>query len=110
MSYTKTTWSDGDVITAEKLNNIESGIESAGIFIVNANEGVLNKTWQEIYNALNNNIPAYLIIKDNISDVGFYLITHVYFNDRMLTYYVDSEFSVYTTDSASDYPSSAGDR
>ena len=29
MSYVKTTWQDGDVITTEKLNNIESGIESS---------------------------------------------------------------------------------
>lgn len=27
MAYSKTTWANGDVITAEKLNNIESGIE-----------------------------------------------------------------------------------
>ena len=26
MAYTKTTWADGDVITAEKLNNMENGI------------------------------------------------------------------------------------
>ena len=29
MSYTKQTWASGDVVTAEKLNHIESGIESA---------------------------------------------------------------------------------
>lgn len=29
MSYNKTTWSTGDTITAEKLNNIEGGIEEA---------------------------------------------------------------------------------
>lgn len=29
MSYNKTTWQSGDVITAEKLNNIEAGIEAA---------------------------------------------------------------------------------
>lgn len=28
MSYTKNTWSNGDVITAEKLNNMETGIDS----------------------------------------------------------------------------------
>lgn len=28
MSYTKTTWQTGDTITAEKLNNIENGIEA----------------------------------------------------------------------------------
>ena len=29
MAYTKTTWASGDVVTAEKLNNAESGIETA---------------------------------------------------------------------------------
>jgi hypothetical protein len=29
MSYEKTVWSNGDTITAEKLNNIEDGIEAA---------------------------------------------------------------------------------
>lgn len=29
MSYEKTVWSAGDTITAEKLNNIEAGIEAA---------------------------------------------------------------------------------
>ena len=28
MSYTKNTWVTGDVITAEKMNHIEAGIES----------------------------------------------------------------------------------
>lgn len=28
MSYIKTTWETGDTVTAEKLNNIENGIES----------------------------------------------------------------------------------
>ena len=31
MSYNKTTWQTGDIVTAEKLNNIENGIENAGI-------------------------------------------------------------------------------
>jgi len=30
MSYTPTVWQDGDVITAEKLNKLENGIESVG--------------------------------------------------------------------------------
>lgn len=29
MAYTKNTWASGDVVTAEKLNHIEDGIESA---------------------------------------------------------------------------------
>ena len=37
MAYTPTEWKSGDVITAEKLNNIEDGVASAGesdLFIV----------------------------------------------------------------------------
>ena len=30
MSYTKHTWEHGEVITAQKLNNIEEGIINAG--------------------------------------------------------------------------------
>ena len=29
MSYTPNTWQDGDIITAEKLNNMEGGIDNA---------------------------------------------------------------------------------
>lgn len=27
MAYVKTTWNDGDIITKEKLNNLENGVE-----------------------------------------------------------------------------------
>ena len=30
MNYNKTTWNTGDVVTAEKLNKMENGIEGAG--------------------------------------------------------------------------------
>lgn len=33
MAYEKQTWNDGDIITAEKLNHIEDGIDSAGVDI-----------------------------------------------------------------------------
>lgn len=31
MAYTPTTWSDGDLITAEKLNKLESGVQNEQI-------------------------------------------------------------------------------
>lgn len=31
MSYNKTNWQTGDIVTADKLNNIENGIENASI-------------------------------------------------------------------------------
>lgn len=60
MAYVKTTWETGDVITAEKLNNMESGIETADgqsfILHVEYDETetylVLDKTWTEIATAL----------------------------------------------------------
>ena len=39
MAYNKNTWANGDVISAEKLNNIEQGIEDAsgsgGVEVIN---------------------------------------------------------------------------
>lgn len=29
MAYTKNTWNDGDVITKEKMNSLENGVETA---------------------------------------------------------------------------------
>lgn len=61
MSYNKTTWATGDIVTAEKLNNIESGIVNNNMYIVsiisNIDESTgeetvtLDKTWQEIFDA-----------------------------------------------------------
>ena len=54
MSYEKTTWETGDVITAEKLNNIENGIANSVVTLsIVAGEPAnhLDKTWSEI-NAL----------------------------------------------------------
>lgn len=36
MSYVKNKWSDGDVITADKLNNIENGIENEQVDLTGA--------------------------------------------------------------------------
>ena len=54
MSYVKTVWETGDIITAEKLNNAESGIEDAyglNVTMVAADGGTaahLDKTYEEI--------------------------------------------------------------
>lgn len=65
MSYTPTTWSCGDTITAEKLNKLENGLAEccgggSGLICtatvsVNADNYecyVLDKTWQEIHDAM----------------------------------------------------------
>ena len=77
MSYIKTTWETGDVITAEKLNKMEDGIESAGgddsVFIVNIdaedNSGTItataDKTRQEIVAAADAGKPIIIILTHN---------------------------------------------
>ena len=66
MSYTPTTWNTGDTITASAMNKIENGIANAGSALIvtqsNVNgEYTLDKTVQEIYDAISNGTPAYLI-------------------------------------------------
>lgn len=52
MSYEPTNWKDGDLVTSAKLNKIEQGIAAGGgVLIVHDEDGTLDKTWQEIYDA-----------------------------------------------------------
>lgn len=44
MAYEKHTWADGEVITKEKLNNMEDGIEAAGSGEITATATVDNTT------------------------------------------------------------------
>lgn len=115
MAYTKTLWKTGDIVTEEKMNKIEQGIESmelptvtseddgktlvvengawalgsvsggssgGGVFVVkmtqpdpNENVFVLDKTWQEIKDAMPSNICVVIMTYDNLIDQG--LITQV---------------------------------
>ena len=67
MTYTPTTWDTGDVITAQKMNNIEAGIqEASGCLVCDfgynsaLDENCLNKTVQEIYDAFVAGTPVYV--------------------------------------------------
>ena len=64
MAYTKNTWASGDVVTSAKLNNIENGIASGGVLVVNAEDHdgsiVLDKTWKQISEA----VFAVLIVEE----------------------------------------------
>lgn len=67
MAYTKQTWATGDTVTASKLNHMEDGIAEGGggalIATVSDVGGVLtlDKTVQEIYDALLSGTPAYIV-------------------------------------------------
>lgn len=53
MAYTKNTWQTGDIVSSQKLNHMEDGIADAGgVMVINDVNGTLDKTWQEIYDAM----------------------------------------------------------
>ena len=69
MSYTPTTWQTGDTITAEKLNNMESGIEASNGIIIPITVDTANELYYvpkeiagDVYNQLvaNPDAPVFL--------------------------------------------------
>ena len=54
MSYEPTVWQTGDVVTSAKLNKLENGVANAGggVLIVHVTDGVLDKTWKELDDAV----------------------------------------------------------
>lgn len=93
MSYTRHNWIDPETINAAKLNNIEDGIEEAaqsggGAMICNASwddvkaNYALDKTAQEIYDALVSGTPVYIKYRYGILGTdyasNFYLAPIIY--------------------------------
>lgn len=71
MVYNKTTWANGDVITADKLNNIEDGISNLKQLIVTFDydendQLIANKTFAEVYQHLENGGTVACLWDDNI--------------------------------------------
>lgn len=60
MSYTPTTWANGDTITAAGLNKMEQGIAGSVMLMhVDMGTGICDKTWQQVYDALAAGTPVY---------------------------------------------------
>ena len=64
MAYTPTNWVTGDTVTATKLNKLEQGVANAGSALIVTSSSVngietMNKTVQEIYDALSSGTPVY---------------------------------------------------
>ena len=86
MSYTPTEWATGDVITAEKLNNMESGIAvGQELFIIHAtgvaqtpgaqSTPVIDKTYGEIANAIQQGkIPVMIVDASQSGSQGLNII------------------------------------
>lgn len=75
MAYTPTTWATGDTVTATKMNKLEQGVANAGSALIADVDGTtLNKTMQEIYDALSAGTPVYIRwVYGDITDLADYV-------------------------------------
>lgn len=86
MSYNKQTWQTGDIITADKLNHMEDGIASGGVFLVTATDSgeqnifTIDKSYSEIIAALNNGQIPMLLSRNDI----YPLITASYSDEYVI--------------------------
>lgn len=118
MAYQKTTWKNGDVITAEKLNNMENGIIQRSLIIrpkEDSEDPTLDKTWGEINAAFSAGIPCYFyqeVADDTFVQKVLYPITMIGFGpadsdnwDSTLIYQVEMNSTTFFALSPNDYPS-----
>lgn len=110
MAYTKNTWKTGDIVSSQKLNHMEDGIaNSENVFIVggvslgenDGLEGTLDKTWQEIHDAMLSKICFVVIAGDN--NIKQELIEDVYVNQGG-DYSVSISGNEFITSEANGYP------
>lgn len=119
MAYEPNTWECGDIVTADKLNNLEEGVQEAlecceggggsEPLIVHAVDFALDKTWQEICDAM----PMAVVYTDTSAEEYGYIGRIVVESATILVESgVPYEYSVvtndgftYTTDHPNGYPS-----
>lgn len=105
MAYEPTNWKAGDVVTSAKLNKIEQGIAAGGgVLIAHDEDGTLDKTWQEIYDA------DVCIIVETIENsfkdrsyVGQTIIEGLE-DDKEYKIYIGGTSNLYTASSPESYP------
>lgn len=89
MSYTPTDWKTGDVITAEKLNNMENGIENSGVLVAaitdNGSSYSCDKTSAEIKAAMDAGVPAYFKFIESDFETRYYLCNYATEEDGEVT-------------------------
>lgn len=114
MAYNKTTWETGDVITAEKLNNIENGIAGIkGVMSITVSEdddtATLSATWQQISDAIGSMTPVFVYMPE-LNIMPLIVVSAVYDsgNDKYDAGLFDcqsGQLYTYSCTSADDYPS-----
>ena len=83
MSYTPTSWSTGDTITAAAMNKIENGIANAGggvSGLCTVTGDTLDKTYNDLLGMLNNGVIPYLIKMPDANTYSIYVLTVLMFD------------------------------
>ena len=92
------TWTDGELITATKLNNT-----GGGCFDVGVADGVLDKTWTEILTALSGG-DIVRIVENGEDFATCYYVFAVNTDEEFWYVYVVGSDGWYQASSASGYP------
>lgn len=107
MAYTKNTWNTGDIVSSQKLNHMEDGIvDAGGIMVINDTDNTLDKTWQEIYDAMAQGILCVVRKDDGTLEGGIeaYIVTLVYLSGEEYNVGISKDERTYTASSATGYP------
>ena len=84
---------------AEMFANMSGGSSGGGVLVVHEVEGTLDKTWQEIWDAVGT-VPAYVVISDS-AEIDWDQIAAVLANNHRLS---TASGVFYQAESANDYP------
>ena len=112
MAYIKNTWQTGDVVTSEKLNNIEQGVAAACpvLFVhesydASSHTYALDKTWQEIFDAMEVGLVILLPVNENNETA----VTHDFIKSASVDEYSGKFYisagETYATSTSNGYPS-----
>ena len=114
MSYEPTVWKSGDIVTSAKLNKLEQGVAAGGsgvgfLKVSIDTEGTLDKTWQEIYDALSAGYFVSLIgtmgndyvISYNVIECSIVGLTEISYGVTAISYDGNRKFKA---NSKTDYP------
>lgn len=112
MAYTPTEWQSGDIVTSEKLNKIENGIAGAGggvlVVTMDVATGALDKTWQEIHDAMNSSVLCVVYRQEEddvegLASIDFNLIRNILLQEGSYSLSLDDGLRLIAS-TANDYP------
>jgi hypothetical protein len=108
MSYTPTEWKTGDIVSSQRLNKLEEGVKDAyEVMVINNTGGVLDKTWQEIHDAMDQGKMCIVRTDTSVpfSSIGTAFVESVINNEGECS--VKAGMYTYTASSATGYPTTS---